>query len=97
MVIWEVKSQPREGAGHGHGPNCAAALQALARYWRIGPGVGLGSSLPSSKKKNLSFDSFVLGLSSWEGSCALGRVWKPLRERHEDWGFRVAPWLPVPG
>lgn len=54
--------------------------------------MGAGSTLPSSKTKNkktLSFVSFAFGLSSWEGSCVLGRVWKPAGGRCEDCGFRA--------
>lgn len=71
--------------------------------WHVagGSGAGHGSSeyfaLIKKKKKNLSFDSFVLGLSSWEGNCALGRVWKPSGGRCEDWGFHAALECPCLG
>jgi len=70
---------PAEADGYmgGEGP---AKLLLHCELWHVTgrSGVSCGNweyfALIQTKKENLSFDSFLLGLSSWEGSCALGRV-----------------------
>ena len=91
----------RASPGREWGMSMGQTALLPCKLWHVAGGSGArhGSTLPSSKKKNknLSFGSFVLGLSGWEGSCTLGRVWKPSGERREDWGFRAAVCWPCLG